>query len=91
MNPLHTCAERTRSVAAQQACCRLSSNQRGQSCPREMRNVFNETHILEERLPAIGVVPKQAVIVHDVIQHTFGHACTVEKLLSSASTRHPAT
>ena len=71
--PLHTCAARTPSVAAQQACCRLSSNQRGQPCPHELRNVFNETHILEERLPAIGVVPKQAVIVHDVIQHTFGH------------------
>ena len=63
----------TDSVTSQQASCRLSSIQRGQPCPRELRNVFNETHILQERIPTIGVVPKQAVIFHDVIQHTFGN------------------
>ena len=67
------CMRSTDSLASQHACCRLSSNQRGQPCPRQVRNVFNGTHILQERRPTVGVVPKQAVIVHDVIQHIFRH------------------
>ena len=66
-----TCEARTASLLKTFAV--VSANQRGQTCPRDWRNVFNETHILQERMPIVEVVPCQAVIVHDVIQHTFGH------------------
>ena len=84
----------TDSVTSQHACYRPSANQRGQPCPRELQNVFNETHILQERLPLVGVVPKQAVIVHDVNQHTFDThddtAASARKYLNSSfSLSHP--